>query len=59
MTLKREYPNLTITYDREVNAIYIKLHKGMQVVETEEHPEYQTNVDIGRNGLVVGVEVLL
>lgn len=57
--MRREYPNLAIEYDREANAMYIYIKEGVGAERTDDLGDFRTNVDIGPDGDVVGVEVLL
>jgi uncharacterized protein YuzE len=53
-----EYPNLVIEYDHEANAAYIYINEGIGCERTV-FPLDGIHVDLGPNGDVVGVEVLL
>ena len=56
--MRFDYPNLAIEYDREANALYIYVKEGEGAEETLS-PMAELNVDLNKNGHVVGVEVFL
>lgn len=48
---------MEITFDPAADAIYIRIRKA-EVRKTEVLDKYETMIDIGRNGSIVGIEML-
>ena len=61
--IRRDYSNVSIEYDREANAVYIYTepykHGPDDYAAETHHLIDNVHIDIGPNGSVVGVEILL
>jgi uncharacterized protein YuzE len=47
---------IEFSYDREVNAAYVKLSRNKIKETTQVHP--QINLDLDKKGRIVGIEIL-
>ena len=61
--IERDFGNVIVTYDREVNAVYVYVRPAQHFDGTNQGPTTEfvpgVNVDLGADGYVNGVEVLL
>ena len=57
--IEREFPNGIVSYDRDVNAVYVAFGvTGDAVVFATVELVPSVNIDVDREGYIIGVEVL-